>query len=292
MATRLLSSKGRIVCYLPNLRAFVGHFRSFSAYQNDNATVYYSEDSSNSDFPTVWPDKNLGPFGPQDRRFPLPGLIGPSSYMAELTQKTQNAREPVSPDLLFQQLPSERQGSVLNQVLNTIESIEQQYCSDKTTLSPSDILECTAEECPQLLRKDLSNLFPDRNIMSGDFTVITVSQKTLNDMTSWSEAVALEREELLASFVQGAGEICEALRAAGFWADFIDPSSGKPYLGECTSDTLFETDERYRKLGFEIEDLGCCKVIRHHLWGTHAYVGCLFTNAPVDHPVLLAMQKT
>ena len=29
-------------------------------------------------------------------------------------------------------------------------------------------------------------------------------------------------------FVQGATEICEALREAGHWADFIDPSSGRP----------------------------------------------------------------
>lgn len=27
-------------------------------------------------------------------------------------------------------------------------------------------------------------------------------------------------------FVTGAKEICYALRSAGFWADFIDPSSG------------------------------------------------------------------
>jgi len=29
-------------------------------------------------------------------------------------------------------------------------------------------------------------------------------------------------------FVQGATEICEVLKSKGYWADFIDPSSGKP----------------------------------------------------------------
>lgn len=54
---------------------------------------------------------------------------------------------------------------------------------------------------------------------------------------------------------------------------------------------MFETDERYRHFGFDIEDLGCCKVIKHHKWGAKSFVGCVFTNAPVDAPILVELTQ-
>jgi hypothetical protein len=32
----------------------------------------------------------------------------------------------------------------------------------------------------------------------------------------------------LFQFIKGASDICEALNNSGFWADFIDPSCGRP----------------------------------------------------------------
>lgn len=60
------------------------------------------------------------------------------------------------------------------------------------------------------------------------------------------------------------------------------------FFGSYTNNMLYETDERYRHLGFQIEDLGCCRVIRHTLWGTNIFVGTIFTNAP---PGSLIMKK-
>lgn len=71
---------------------------------------------------TVWPDEKLGPFGPQDKRFPLPGRVGlamqppPSKSSAPTVQK-------LDLDALFEQLPSERQRNVLLQAQDEAEYV-------------------------------------------------------------------------------------------------------------------------------------------------------------------------
>ena len=80
--------------------------------------------------------------------------------------------------------------------------------------------------------------------------------------------------------------IFSRLKDEGYWADFIDPSSGTPYYGEHSATTMFETDEKFRLLGFRIEDLGCCKVISHREFGRNVFVGTIFTNAHTQTGVI------
>ena len=276
-AARLISKSSRVTAYLPNLSAAVKHFRTFSSYSDKDHFVTLCSDENNYDH-TVWPNE-LGPFGPQDRRFTLPGNVGVGS-------KIRKPAEKANTDILFENLPEERQMQLFQQVEQTVQQMENQFLPEP---SAADNLECIAQDCPHILRKDFQELFPSKDMLSSHLTIITISNKTNNDMTGWSIEVEEEREQLLDAFIEGATEICNALYQAGFWADFIDPSCGKPFLSPHTNATMFETDERYKKLGFEIDDLGCCKVIRHHIWGTHSYIGCLFTSAPLDHPIISAM---
>ncbi|KAI3387834.1 hypothetical protein SNEBB_001604 [Seison nebaliae] len=150
-------------------------------------------------------------------------------------------------------------------------------------------------KCPQLIRRDLLLLFPDlKDIQMNlidyeaidhkkklDISVITVSQKSEYDQMQWSLEMEDERLLLTDKFVHLANEVVTSLRTMGYWADFIDPTSGQPFNGHVGAIQLFETDELYRHFGFEIEDLGCCRVLSHHRWGTKAFVGSIFTNAPV-----------
>ena len=64
------------------------------------------------------------------------------------------------------------------------------------------------------------------------------------------------------------------------WPD--SPRSVNQAKSNINHAAFYETDERFRNLGFEIVDYGCCKVISHHKWGTKTYVGCLLTTAKVD----------
>ena len=48
-----------------------------------------------------------------------------------------------------------------------------------------------------LLIAEFSNLFPEKKLADTDVTVITLSQKTKNDMSGWSPDVEDEREDLL-----------------------------------------------------------------------------------------------
>lgn len=144
-------------------------------------------------------------------------------------------------------------------------------------------LELRAMDCPPALLKDLIGMFPDQKLTSQSrVTVLNLTQKSDNDMSAWSLQMEMERDKLTQVFIDSATNICEELKQEGYWADFIDPTSGRPYLGSFTNSTLFETDERYKQLGFNIEDLGCCKVMKHVLWGSYAFVGTIFTSAPLD----------
>uniref|UniRef100_A0ABI7XHI8 Metabolism of cobalamin associated D n=1 Tax=Felis catus TaxID=9685 RepID=A0ABI7XHI8_FELCA len=236
---------------------------------------------------TVWPDETMGPFGPQDQRFQLPGNIGFDCHLNGTVSQRKSQVHKTLPDVLAEPLSSERHEFVMAQYVNEFQGnnapVEQEINSAETYFENAKV-ECAIQTCPELLRRDFESLFPE--VATNKLMILTITQKTKNDMTVWSEEVENEREMLLEKFINGAKEICYALRAEGYWADFIDPSSGLAFFGSYTNNTLFETDERYRHLGFSVDDLGCCKVIRHSLWGTHVFVGSIFTNATPDSHIM------
>ncbi|XP_026126739.1 methylmalonic aciduria and homocystinuria type D protein, mitochondrial-like isoform X1 [Carassius auratus] len=292
--TSVLCSRARLVTYLPGLHVLVHRVagaRTFSGASCSDETHLHSSTPDTAQR-TVWPDETMGPFGPQDKHFQLAGNMGFDCHLEGAVEQRTSAMDDVMPDVLTAQSSSERHGFIVAQFISELHesdktSAEQNLDKAEHFFDHSSV-ECAIQSCPESLKKDLKSMFPEAP--STAMMVVTVTQKTQNDMTAWTEQVDQEREELLDKFVAGAKEICHALRTEGFWADFIDPSSGLAFFGPYTNNTLFETDERYRHLGFRIEDLGCCKVIRHVLWGTHVFVGTLFTTAPPDSQIMKKLQ--
>ncbi|XP_040458883.1 cobalamin trafficking protein CblD isoform X2 [Falco naumanni] len=287
----VLCNRARLVTYLPGFYSLVKRVV--------NPKAFSTAGSSGSDEPhvaatppdlcprTVWPDEVMGPFGPQDQRFQLPGNIGFDCHLNGTASQKKSQVSKSLPDILAEPSASERHEFVMAQYINEFQGADvpqKQQINNAETYFENAKVECAVQACPELLRKDFESLFPEVN--ANRLTVLTVTQKTKNDMTVWSQEVEDEREMLLENFINGAKEICYAICSEGYWADFIDPSSGLAFFGPYTNNTLFETDERYRHLGFSVDDLGCCKVIRHNIWGTHVVVGSIFTNAEPDSPIM------
>jgi len=148
-------------------------------------------------------------------------------------------------------------------------------------------IEVCTFKCPEFIKKQLLPLFPQNSDLKNKALVlINLSHRTKNDMSGWNDLVEQERENLIEKFVQGAQLICEFLKRQNWFADFIDPLTGKPFYAPHTNFSLFETDELYEKFGFRIDDLGCCKVIHHGTFGTHVFVGTILTDAPLSEEFL------
>ena len=240
-------------------------------------------------------------FGPPQRlaneifpkKFPFPGSIGLSGATLVRTSFKPERKEKKEFKSLNQKTAPN--GAFRQQITEIVENIENHMRIQAATEHESELplkvevfkadraMELKAVPCPKTIKKDIGRLFVDVDFRKEtDLTVLNLTQKSVADMSAWSEEMEAERNLLTKDFINVATAICHDLHKLNYWADFIEPSSGRPYLGGYTNATLVETDDRYRDLGFKIDDLGCCKIIKHAKWATHAFVGTIFTNAPID----------
>ncbi|XP_065659557.1 cobalamin trafficking protein CblD [Hydra vulgaris] len=217
-----------------------------------------------------------------DPNFPLPGHVGVDlNSLVSCNKAVEKVKyQTLSSVLLNLNNEAQRKHDLLTQFASKREETQESCLTDVLVNCP-DKVECKIQTCPQNLSKDFKKLFSSQE-NNHDLTVITITQHTVNDMAAWSEEVDKERETLICMFIENAKMICEKIMASGYWADFIDPFSGRAFYSEYTNDTLFETDDRFNQLGFNVEDLGCCKVLFHNKWKSNVFVGVIFTDAPAQ----------
>ena len=118
-------------------------------------------------------------------------------------------------DILTRSTSRERQAQVLytaSDFIHYTRGNEDYVCAgvldDLPEMAGVKNFEFSIHDAPKLLKRDVQDLFPDRDVISGNLSVICLSQKTTNDMSTWSEDVEREREFLTEKFIGVAKEIC------------------------------------------------------------------------------------
>lgn len=262
--------------------------RAFSAAGSDEPYIAIpSQDSAGPR--TVWPDETMGPFGPQDQRFQLPGNVGFDCHLKGTGLQFKGPVHRTLPDILSAPSSTERHEFILAQFVHEYQGKEvslkaQTVGKAEHYFSRSDV-EFSMRSCPELLKKELELFFP--TLPMSPITVVTVTQK--NAKTDVEDAERTQ-EQLLDNFVSGAKEICFTLWRGGYWADFINPMSGKAFFGDQTQDSILQDDVHRHAGGFHIEDLASCTLIRHVLKGPPTFVLTLITNAPFNSLIMEKLQ--
>ncbi|KAK4883681.1 hypothetical protein RN001_007000 [Aquatica leii] len=195
----------------------------------------------------VWRDPNFELLAsPSGFPFFLPGNISPAWYDKKTTVQTDNT-------LVMKQI-------------------------DEVDVSNGNMI-CKVQQCPSVLRQTVCDLFPNNNLEACELSVVTITLKP--DMKLLRYNKESETEKLAQTFVLTANNICDRLKKAGYWADFINPFSGRPYSFPHSITALYQTDEKFRCLDFQIFDINECKVISSiSNKSRNQFVGSLFTNAP------------
>lgn len=169
----------------------------------------------------------------RDTRFNLPGNVGINKLWLDKLKSINNNENDNIDNIASKKTTEEKSPFFSTSTDEILRSLEEEKSIPNANMFLADersILNCDAHECPLLLMRDFQELFPrDFKRFTHGMTVLTLTHKSKNDMSAWSSEVDSEREELIEKFVVTAKRMCSFLTKNGFWADFVDPSSGRPF---------------------------------------------------------------
>jgi len=136
-------------------------------------------------------------------------------------------------------------------------------------------------EVTRRLARNFEGLFPDHDLSKGPHTIVTLVLKTSHRQSAMTSEMMDERTKKFATLVSQMQAFKAHFDARGTWCDFIDPVSGAPFHSDSAT-TFIECDERYRSLGFEILELGCCRAVACKQFGQCLVMTSAFVEAPAD----------
>jgi len=139
-------------------------------------------------------------------------------------------------------------------------------------------LEVACVSASRAVLREVQQIFPSKSL--SEVRVVATCQRSAMELVNWGDDVATEKDRLLEAFAAFAAEVCEALAAKGFWADFIDPCSGLPSISKESAAVYDEVAGAQAVLKYDVFDAGPCKILRHPTWGSAVYPATIFTDAP------------
>lgn len=139
-----------------------------------------------------------------------PALVAPPRSLGALTAMggERQAPPPLSsfldnPFVVNEQFPLPGNGAIDSSPLSSTGTTTyiRVDSSSSSPSSSSPVLECGVQKSPKFLQSSFLELFPDAPSADirhrSELMVITLCQKTMNDMTAWTSDVQEERQELL-----------------------------------------------------------------------------------------------
>eukprot|EP00933_Yihiella_yeosuensis_P080792 TRINITY_DN94281_c0_g1_i1.p1 TRINITY_DN94281_c0_g1~~TRINITY_DN94281_c0_g1_i1.p1 ORF type:complete len:180 (-),score=52.93 TRINITY_DN94281_c0_g1_i1:39-578(-) len=131
------------------------------------------------------------------------------------------------------------------------------------------------------LARNFDGLFPEKDLLKEPYVIVTLALQTQHRQSAMSAEMLEERQAYFNILVERMAAFKSKVEESGHWCDFIDPSTGAPFVSD-SSTTLLECDERYRSLGFQILELGCCRALCNESFGQCLVMTSAFVQAAED----------
>ncbi|XP_016948758.1 methylmalonic aciduria and homocystinuria type D homolog, mitochondrial [Drosophila biarmipes] len=139
-------------------------------------------------------------------------------------------------------------------------------------------LEFACCQCPILIRESLVELFPVRVVAQRDSAITMLVLSYEGDI-----------EMGAAKFVLAARDISDRLLSLGYWADFLNPFSGRPYFMPRDGAKLYKQDHRFRGLNMRLSLQNHCTVIAAEENDTTHFSGTIYCTAPNHYDQLVEL---
>lgn len=162
-----------------------------------------------------------------------------------------------------------------------------------------DPIECSVHTLPKPLMREFRHVFGEKHL-SGDamaiddagleILAIPTNQHARKNLVAVGDDIEQEKDRLLNVFMDFGKEVCDRLRAMGYWADYIDPCSGLPMITRDCNKVYSEVDGMECLLNYRAYNAGFCKVLQHPKWGSSVYPATIFCYAPRD-PVVQMIRE-